>query len=158
MRGAIVILGFVAALAACSPQKKSEEDVAGPVAAGGSSAQAVAGPAAEVNIDDGAVITGGGQPAFAPQYPGGAVVTSMTAAENGKHGGVYAFTTADPVERVFTFYRGKAEAGGLASETNVETGGARVYSAKGAAGDVAVTAAPQGEGRTYVQVTWSAKS
>jgi len=157
MRVAFMVLGLAAALAACGPQKKSEEDVAGPVAAGGSSAQAVAGPAAEVNIDDGAVITGGGQPAFAPQYPGGAVVTAMTAVENGRHGGVFAFTTGDPVERVFTWYRAKAEAGGLTSQTNVETAGARVYSAEGPKGDVAITAAPQGGGKTYVQVTWSAK-
>lgn len=157
MKRVIIGLSLVALLAACGPQKKSEDAAASASATAGGGA-AVAGPAAEVNVADGAVVTGGALPAFAPQYPGGTVVTSMTAAENGKHGGVYAFTTTDAVDKVFTFYRSKAERGGLASQANIETAGARVYSAQGPGGDVAVTAAPQGENTTYVQVTWSASN
>lgn len=158
MRRAIIGLGLAALLAACGPQQKSGDEAPSPSAtasAGGSAA--VAGPASEVNLADGAAVTGGGLPAFAPAYPGGTVVTTMTAAESGRHGGVYAFTTSDAVDKVFTYYRSKAERGGLATQTNVETAGARVYAAQGPAGDVAVTAAPQGENTTYVQVTWSAK-
>lgn len=157
MNRALIGLALIAGLAACSPQKKSEDEAAAASASAGGAA-AVAGPAAEVNVADGAVVTGGALPAFAPQYPGATVVTTMTAAESGKHGGVYAFTTSDAVDKVFSFYRSKAERGGLASQANIETGGARVYSAQGAAGDLAVTAAPQGAGQTYVQVTWSANN
>jgi hypothetical protein len=146
MRRVIVILVLGAALAACGPQRGAAPP-----------ASAVVGPAANVDLSHGVDVTGGGQPAFAPKYPGGDVVTDMTAAENGRHGGVFAFTTADPADRVFGWYRARAEAGGLTSQANVETAGARVYSARGPNGDVAVTAAPQDGGRTYVQVTWSAK-
>ncbi len=155
MKRAIIGLGLAGLLAACGPQQKSEDQAAASQPAT-PPAMTVTGPAAEVNVADGAVVTGGSLPAFAPAYPGGTVVTTMTAAENGKHGGVYAFTTSDAVDKVFTYYRSKAERGGLATQTNVETAGARVYAAQGAAGDVAVTAAPQGENTTYVQVTWSA--
>ncbi len=157
MNRAIIGLGLLALLAACGPQKKSEDEAAASQPAA-PPAMTVTGPAAEVNVADGAAVTGGGLPAFAPAYPGGTVVTTMTATETGKRGGVYAFTTSDAVDKVFTYYRSKAERGGLATQTNVETAGARVYTAQGPGGDVAVTAAPQGENTTYVQVTWSAKN
>ena len=158
----VLAAGLVALPGACGPQPKSGVSVVDrpereTATSEGVSASAVAGPATGVDLADGAPVTGGGQPAFAPPYPGGTVVTTMTAAEHGSHGGVFAFTTADPAERVFTFYRSEAEAGGLTSQTNVETAGGRVYSARGAQGDVAVSAAPDGSGKTYVQVTWSAK-
>lgn len=155
MKRTIIGLGLAGLLAACGPQQKSEDAPAASQPA--APVVTVTSPAAQVNVADGSAVTGGGLPAFAPAYPGGTVVTTMTAAEAGKHGGVYAFTTSDAVDKVFTFYRSKAERGGLATQTNVETAGARVYAAQGAAGDVAVTAAPQGENSTYVQVTWSAK-
>ena len=156
MNRAIIGLGLLALLAACGPQQKSEDEAAASQPA--APVVTVTGPAAEVNVADGAAVTGGGLPAFAPAYPGGTVVTTMTATETGKRGGVYAFTTSDAVDKVFTYYRSKAERGGLATQTNVETAGARVYTAQGPGGDVAVTAAPQGENTTYVQVTWSAKN
>lgn len=156
MKRAIIGLGLAGLLAACGPQQKSEDEAAASQPA--APVVTVTSPAAEVNLAEGAVVTGGGLPAFAPTYPGGTVVTTMTATEPGKRGGVYAFTTTDAVDRVFTFYRSKAERGGLASQANIETAGARVYSAQGPGGDVAVTAAPQGENTTYVQVTWSAKT
>ena len=83
------------------------------------------------------------------------MTTAIAANEPGKRGGVYAFTTTDPVDKVFNFYRARTEAAGLSAQSNIETGGARIYGAQGAAGDVAITAAPQGPGQTYVQITWS---
>lgn len=153
------VLVLAALTAACGPQQKDEQTVVSDgsttVATSPDGSVSITGPAANVNITDGAAVVAGPQPAFAPAYPGGNVVTTMSANENGKRGGVYAFTTADAPEKVFQFYRARAEAAGLNSQTNVEAGGSRIYGAQGPAGDVAITAAPQGPGQTYVQVTWS---
>jgi hypothetical protein len=149
-----VSVAVTALLAACGPNEAKGDSAT--VAAGGSDAAVAAtdhgrSPAVAANG------VAAGMPAFAPQYPQGTTATSYAAAQNGSHGGVYAFTTTDPAERVFDFYRSKAEAAGLATQTNIETAGSRIYAAQGPAGDLAVAAAPRGDGKTYVQVTWSAK-
>jgi len=152
----VPVLALVAVLAACGPQQKAETDAETPTAVVSTpdGTVSVTTPGGQVNVSDGSAVVGGQQPAFAPAYPGGEVVTTMSATENGKRGGVYAFTTGDAPDKVFQFYRARAEAAGLASQTNVEAGGSRIYGAQGAAGDLAVTAAPQGD-QTYVQITWS---
>ncbi len=157
MRNLVPALAIAALLAACGPQKDAPQGST-TVETGPDGSVPVAGPAADVNISEGASVTGGQQPAFAPEYPGGITETSIAANETGKRGGVYAFNTADGADKVFEFYRGRAEAAGLKTQTNIEAGGARIYGAQGPAGDISVTAAPQDQGRTHVQVTWSTQA
>ena len=154
--GLVTVVALAAVLTACGPKEPAKD---APAVAVTSSADGqnvtVTTQGGEVNVTEGATVVAGGRPAFAPDYPGGHVETTITANETDKVGGIYGFTTADSTDKVFTFYRGKAEAAGLQSQTNIEAGGARIYGAQGAAGDVAVTATPRGAGVTYVQVTWS---
>ncbi|MBX7249785.1 MAG: hypothetical protein K1X35_12170 [Caulobacteraceae bacterium] len=146
-------LAATALLTGCGP-RKGEDATAAAVSGGNGGSVAVATSGGEARIVSQAGASG--SPDFAPDYPGGTNPSRYAAAQNGKHGGVYAFTTTDPADKVFEFYRSRAEAGGLTTQTNVETGGARIYAADGPRGNLAVTAAPQGDGKTYVQVTWSA--
>lgn len=151
---AVPALAVLALLAACGQPKEAE---APPEAAAPAERPSVVvgTPNGPVDVYAGAPVAAGSQPAFAPAYPGGNTVTTIAANENGKRGGVYAFTTTDAPDKVFEFYRSRAEAAGLDSQTNVDAGGSRIYGAQGPSGDLAVTAAPQGAGQTYVQVTWS---
>lgn len=151
--GLALAAALAAPLTACGPQQPAKDTPA--VAVSSSPNGQVVTQGGEVNVAEGAAITAGGRPAFAPDYPGGSVMTAITANETNKVGGVYGFTTSDSADKVFAFYRSRAEAAGLQAQTNVETAGARIYGAQGPAGDVNITAAPQGDGQTYVQVTWS---
>lgn len=151
-------LGFAAALVltACGQQQPAEKAPAVTVNSSQDGENVtVTTQGGQVNVAEGSTLTAGGRPAFAPDYPGGNVMTSITANETNKVGGVYGFTTGDSPDKVFAFYRSRAEAAGLQAQTNVETAGAHIYGARGPAGDLNVTAAPQGAGQTYVQVTWS---
>jgi len=157
MKRIVPVLALAVLAAACGQQKKEEAPTEpSTVVTTPDGSVTVNGPGGtNVNITDGSAVVGGQLPAFAPAYPGGTTVTTIAADEKGKVGGVYAFTTGDAADKVFGFYRGKAEAAGLSSQTNIDAGGARIYGAQGPAGDLSVTAAPQGPGVTYVQVTWS---
>lgn len=159
MKRIVPALALAVLAAACGQQKKADEAApAAPstVVSTPDGTVTVNGPGgANINVNGGSVVVAGQLPAFAPAYPGGTTVTTIAANEQGKVGGVYAFTTGDAADKVFGFYRGKAEAAGLSSQTNIDAGGARIYGAQGPAGDLSVTAAPQGQGVTYVQVTWS---
>jgi hypothetical protein len=151
---AAAAIAAVASLSACGPNKAEGQRAAAVAGANGVTVTTSDNGRNVTVVQNGAA---GGMPAFVPQYPGGTTSTTYAAVQNGRHGGVYAFTTADPADKVFEFYRSRAEAGGLETQTNVETGGSRIYGAQGPGGDLAVTAAPQDDGKTYVQVTWSAK-
>lgn len=154
--GLVAVVTLAAALTACGPKEPAKDAPAVAVASASDGENVtVTTQGGDVNVAEGATVVAGGRPAFAPDYPGGNVVTTITATETDKVGGVYGFTTADSPEKVFAFYRSRADAAGLKAQTNVETAGARIYAAQGPAGDVAITAAAQQPGQTYVQVTWS---
>jgi len=160
MKKFLVCTVAAAALAACG-QKTDKAEPAQP-AASESPAAAAGAPtppeqaAISLTPDGGVSVSGGAAPAFAPHYPGGQTLTTMNANDNGKQGGIYAFTTGDSADKVLDYYRGKAEAAGLKSQGTMTGQGNMVYGAGGPAGDVAVTIAEQGPGVNYVQVTWSA--
>lgn len=103
---------------------------------------------------DAAALSGGQAPAFAPEYPGGEVVTSIAATEGGKPGGIFAFRTGDAPERVLAFYREKALAAGMTAPPLASA--EQIFMAQGPAGDVTVTTTPL-DGRTHAQVTWSSR-
>jgi hypothetical protein len=97
-------------------------------------------------------------PAYSEIYPGAVAEQPAVAADGAAGpGGMVTFVAEAAPDAVVDFYRQRAEAAGLASMTALSQGETRAY---GAAGDngaaVQVVAAPDGEGRTSVQLTWSA--
>ena len=97
-------------------------------------------------------------PAFAALYPGAELDGQPLAATGpAGPGGVVTFTTdADP-DAVIAFYRERAEGAGMAIISSMNQGEARAYGAQNQANgaNINVVAAPS-EGRTSVQLTWSA--
>ncbi|WP_271146184.1 hypothetical protein [Brevundimonas sp. NIBR10] len=97
-------------------------------------------------------------PAFAALYPGAELDGPPLAATGpAGPGGVVTFTTdADP-DAVIAFYRERAEGAGMAIISSMNQGEARAYGAQNQASgaNINVVAAPS-EGRTSVQLTWSA--
>ncbi|MBJ7485546.1 hypothetical protein [Brevundimonas sp.] len=97
-------------------------------------------------------------PAFAALYPGAELDGPPLAATGpAGPGGVVTFTTdADP-DAVIAFYRERAEGAGMAIISSMNQGEARAYGAQNQANgaNINVVAAPS-EGRTSVQLTWSA--
>ncbi len=98
-----------------------------------------------------------GAPAFAVLYPGGSVDDEAIAATgpSGPGGLVTYLTDADP-ETVIAFHRARAEAAGLASVMAMNQGEARAYGAARDQDNLQVVASPTPEGRTSVQLSWSA--
>jgi hypothetical protein len=98
-----------------------------------------------------------GAPAFAVLYPGGSVEGEpVLAAGPGGPGGLVTYLTdADP-ETVIAFHRARAEAAGLASVMAMNQGEARAYGAARDQDNLQVVASPTPEGRTSVQLSWSA--
>lgn len=97
-------------------------------------------------------------PPYSEVYPGATASQPAVAADGAAGpGGMVTFVSDAAPDAVVDFYRQRAEAAGLASMTALSQGETRAY---GAAGDngaaVQVVAAPDGEGRTSVQLTWSA--
>ena len=97
-------------------------------------------------------------PSFAAVYPGAELDGPPLAATGpAGPGGVVTFTTdADP-DAVIAFYRERAEGAGLAIISSMNQGEARAYGAQNQANgaNINVVAAPA-DGRTSVQLTWSA--
>lgn len=98
-----------------------------------------------------------GAPAFAVLYPGGAIEGEPTLAAGpaGPGGLVTYVTDADP-DTVIAFHRAHAEAEGLSSVTAMNQGDARAYGAAKGEQSVQVVASPTDDGRTSVQLSWSA--
>ena len=118
---------------------------------GGTGGDATAG---ELRSADSAAPANQSAPAFAPEYPGGEIVTTIAAVENGRPGGIFAFRTDEPADRVLAFYRERAVAAGMSTPPVASAD--EVFMAQGAAGDVTVTTTSI-DGRTHAQVTWSAR-
>lgn len=127
--------------AATAPVPSARDEVAG-------SPAAAAPPAAT------------GAPSYAVVYPGGVPEGPPTLADSPTGpGGVLTFNTEAAPEAVVTFYKERAEAAGLRPINSMNQGEARAYSAgDGADGRgqlLSVVAAPDGDGRTSVQLTWT---
>jgi hypothetical protein len=153
MKPVYLALACALALGACNKPAPSAADTPpASAAANGVAVTTDADGAAQVNLAGPGAASD--MPAFAPRYPGAATVATVVADETGKHGGIYSFTTSDPIDKVMGYYKTRSGSAGLSAETNVATGGAQVYSARGPAGDLSVTAAPQGA-NTFVQIAWS---
>lgn len=148
---AIAAIGLMT-LAACDGGAAGQTEAAPPDV----DAQISSPAAAAASGQDAAAATAA--PAYASIYPGAEVEQpAVSAAGADGPGGMVTFATdADP-EAVVAFYRDQAEQGGLSSLTALSQGETRAYSAAGDDGAaVQVVAAPDGEGRTSVQLTWSA--
>lgn len=97
-------------------------------------------------------------PDFATLYPGGRLQGEpLTVEDETAPGGVFNFTTPDSPAAVIDFYRGQAEAAGLASAISMTQGETLVYGAQaeGSGARVQIVATPVGDA-TSVQLTWSA--
>lgn len=98
-----------------------------------------------------------GAPAFAVLYPGGSVEGEPVIATGAAGpGGLVTYLTDAPPEEVIAFHRQKAEAAGLASVMAMNQGDARAYGAARNRDNLQVVASPTPEGRTSVQLSWSA--
>lgn len=138
----LAALGFLA-LSGCEGRSVPEGDAAPATAEAHASA---ASPAADA-----------GRPAFAEIHPDGVAEQPPLTADGpaGPGGAVTYVTTAAP-EAVIDFHRDRAEAAGLTSLTALSQGDTRAYGAAGRDGEtLQVVAAPDDQGRTSVQLTWS---
>jgi len=137
-----------AAPAEAAETAEAAADAAAPAAAAPAASAAAAVPAAP------------GAPAFAVVYPGGAVSGPATVARGPDGpGGILSFTTEATPDAVVDFYRGRAEAAGLASVMAMNTGEARAYGAAAEDGSgklLRVVATPVEDGPTSVQLDWTA--
>lgn len=98
-----------------------------------------------------------GAPAFAVLYPGGSVEGEPVIATGAAGpGGLVTYLTDARPEEVIAFHRQKAEAAGLASVMAMNQGDARAYGAARDRDNLQVVASPTPEGRTSVQLSWSA--
>ena len=101
-----------------------------------------------------------GAPVFAALYPGAEADAPATVASGPTGpGGLITFSTDATPDAVVAFYRQRAEAAGLSPIMAMNQGEARAYGAAARKADGAslqVVASPDDDGRTSVQLTWSA--
>lgn len=148
---------FVLTLSSCDNGAAGQANVAdtGTTTASAADAPSSASAADTAGVDAAATTA---LPAYSEIYPGAVAEQPAVAADGAAGpGGMVTFVAEAAPDAVVDFYRQRAEAAGLASMTALSQGETRAY---GAAGDngaaVQVVAAPDGEGRTSVQLTWSA--
>jgi hypothetical protein len=165
MKRTLATAGLMAALAlaGCGQGSGDEADLPEDRAAG--AVEATVPVVTEVRADGAApalpaLPAAPGAPAFAVVYPGGAVAGPATVARgpDGAPGGIVSFTTEATPETVVAFYRQRAEAAGLSSVMAMDQGGARAYGAVAPdrSDKLHVVATPLDDGRTNVQLDWSA--
>jgi hypothetical protein len=145
-------------LAACSGAEEDERAAPPPLAE--SPASAAVGRTTATETSGSAALdqpAAGGAPAFAVVYPGATIEDDpvLTTGPEGP-GGLVTYLTDAPPEDVIAFHRGRAEAAGLSSVMAMNQGDARAYGAAKARTNLQVVAAPTPEGRTSVQLSWSA--
>jgi hypothetical protein len=166
LMAALALSATAVVATSCERKTETKEEVAPAASAPGS----VAVPAPEMST---AAIPGAvagvaatpdapaapGAPAFAVLYPGASLdEPAVTASGPAGPGGLVTYSTdADP-DAVIAFYRGRAEAAGLASVMAMNQGEARAYGAAGTdiGSNLQVVAAPTETGETSVQLSWSA--
>lgn len=113
--------------------------------------------APQVTADPAALPIAEGAPSFAVLYPGGSVEGEPVIATGAAGpGGLVTYLTDAAPEAVIAFHRQKAEAAGLASVMAMNQGEARAYGAAREGDNLQVVASPTPEGRTSVQLSWSA--
>ncbi|MDZ4363184.1 hypothetical protein [Brevundimonas sp.] len=102
----------------------------------------------------------GNVPVFAVLYPDANVSAPATLADGADGpGGLVSFTTAAAPDAIVGFYKQRAETAGLTSISAMNQGEARAYAAAspdGGGASVQVVAAPDEDGTTSVQLSWSA--
>lgn len=106
-----------------------------------------------------AIIATEGAPEFAAVYPGGVVDGAPVAGTvEDASGGLVTYLTEAAPETVIAFHRERAEAAGLTSVMAMNQGEARAYGAATDQNNLQVVASPTPDGRTSVQLSWSAAS
>lgn len=153
---ATVVLALSVGLAACDDRSQAAPEVESssvPAAEPArEAAPAAAPPAAPATAIKGA-------PTFAALYPGAQTdAAPVTASGPDGPGGIVTFTTDATPDTVIDFYRQRAEKAGLFPIMAMNQGEARAYGAsarteKGAS--LQVVAAPDEDGLTSVQLSWS---
>lgn len=153
-------VALAAALAACEPRRSGAPEANAPAAV---AAQESPNAAAAADAAVPAVATAGAKPAapaFAVIYPGAAIEGPGVSADGAAGpGGMLTFTTEAAPDAVVAFYRNRAEAAGLEAVMAMNQGDARAYGAAGGGvkgPSLQVVAAPRDDGRTSVQLSWSA--
>ena len=153
---AALAVATMTGLSACTDPKTSAEAAAPASAETPVAAKDVATPV----VNTPATPITPGAPAYAALYPGAELSAPVTTADGASGpGGMATFTTVATPDAVVDFYKGRAEAAGLASISAMDQGEARAYAAadtKGGDASVQVVAAPGGAGETSVQLVWSA--
>ncbi|MGL6043509.1 MAG: hypothetical protein ACRC1J_06250 [Sandaracinobacteroides sp.] len=95
-------------------------------------------------------------PAYAPPYPGGAMVSAMSGSADGKSGGMASFETTDTPDKVIAYYKAKAAAAGLEKVTTMAGDGMTMFAATDATGDTGVSVqASVSEGKTMGSVSFN---
>lgn len=100
-------------------------------------------------------------PAWVPVYPGSSPQNTFSATTNSEQSGSYTFVTADPAEKVISFYGDSLKSGGFAtsnltSNSNGKVGGMVSGEDKSNKRTVVVSIGTESD-RTHVNVTFSVK-
>lgn len=158
---ATVVLALSVGLAACDDRSQAAPEVESPSVPAAEPARepapAAAPPVAATPAAPATAIKGA--PAFAALYPGAQTdAAPVTASGPDGPGGIVTFTTDATPDAVIDFYRQRAEKAGLSPIMAMNQGEARAYGAsarteKGAS--LQVVAAPDEDGLTSVQLSWS---
>ena len=158
---ATVVLALSVGLAACDDRSQAAPEAESPSPAVAEpvmeAAPAAVTPVAAASAAPATTIEGA--PTFAALYPGAqADAAPVTASGPDGPGGIVTFTTDATPDAVIDFYRQRAEKAGLSPIMAMNQGEARAYGAsarteKGAS--LQVVAAPDEDGLTSVQLSWS---
>lgn len=145
---AIVFAAIAAvALAGCS-QKVETKD--------GKTVVTTAGVQSTVETGADAQAAAAALPAYAPVYPGSAVIAATQTKVSGTEGHAVTLTTPDSPEQVIAFYKGKLEGAGLGKVTEMNLGiGRMLILQDGATGRGVQVMAMKRGGQTQVQITQS---
>lgn len=159
MKSSLAMVAVVMTVAIAGCDRRAAAPAETPAAPSATVATAPAGTTAPVApAPPSAKAIPGAMPEFAAVYPDSEVQGDPLIATNGAGpGGAVTFTTDATPDTVIAFYRQRAEAAGLAMIMSLNTGDARAYGAQKQANgaSIDVIASPV-EGRTSVQLTWSA--
>lgn len=158
---ATVVLALSVGLAACDDRSQAAPEVESPsVPAAEPAREAAPAAAPPVAATPAAPATAiKGAPAFAALYPGAQTdAAPVTASGPDGPGGIVTFTTDATPDAVIDFYRQRAEKAGLFPIMAMNQGEARAYGASARTENGAslqVVAAPDEDGLTSVQLSWS---
>lgn len=145
---AIVIAAAGLALAGCY-QKVETADGRTVVTTAGVQSTVETGPKAQAAL--------AGLPAYAPAYPGAALVAATQTAVRDTRANAVTLTTGDTPEQVIAFYKARLEGAGLGQASEINLGLGRMLVAEDAASGrgVQIMAMKAGEGQTRIQITQS---